>query len=85
MRTCARYAAARGLSNAQVALAWLLNKAPHVIPSPGTRHIAYLEDNVTAAGIELSVEEITELDRLFDPAAVAGARYPDAGFVGVER
>ena len=78
-------AAARGLSNAQLALAWLLNKAPHVIPIPGTRRIAYLESNVSAADIALSADEVGQLDRLFDPLAVAGARYPEGGFVGVEK
>lgn len=77
-------AAARGCSSAQLALAWLLNKQPHVIPIPGTRRIAYLEANVQAAGITLSAAEIAALDRLFEPTAVAGARYPDAGFLGVE-
>ena len=77
-------AAARGCSSAQLALAWLLNKQPHVIPIPGTRRIAYLEANVQAAGIVLSAEDIAALDRLFEPTAVAGARYPDAGFLGVE-
>jgi len=79
------FAEARGLSNAQVALAWLLNKAPHVIPIPGTRRISYLESNAASAAIALSADEIAWLDRLFDPAAVAGARYPEAGFAGVER
>ncbi len=78
-------AAARGLSNAQLALAWLLNKAPHVIPIPGTRRIAYLESNVSAADIALTADELGLLDRLFDPLAVAGARYPEGGFVGVEK
>ncbi|WP_019572729.1 aldo/keto reductase [Curvibacter lanceolatus] len=79
------FAEARGLSNAQVALAWLLNKAPHVIPIPGTRRISYLESNAASAGMALSADEMAWLDRLFDPAAVAGARYPEAGFAGVER
>jgi aryl-alcohol dehydrogenase-like predicted oxidoreductase len=78
-------AVARGLSNAQLALAWLLNKAPHVIPIPGTRRIAYLESNVSAADIALTADELGQLDRLFDPLAVAGARYPEGGFVGVEK
>ena len=78
-------ATAKGVSNAQLALAWLLNKQPHVIPIPGTRRIAYLESNVSAVGIGLSADEIAALDRLFDPMAVAGARYPEAGFVGVEK
>lgn len=79
------FANARGWSHAQVALAWLLKRQPHVIPIPGTRRIAYLESNVSAAGITLTADEMAELDRLFDPAAIAGNRYPEAGFVGVER
>lgn len=80
----AAFAATRGLSSAQIALAWLLNKQPHVIPIPGTRRIAYLESNVQAADVALTAEDVAELDALFDPARVAGARYPDAGFVGIE-
>jgi aryl-alcohol dehydrogenase-like predicted oxidoreductase len=80
----AEAATARGCSSAQLALAWLLNKQPQVIPIPGTRRIAYLEANVQAAGIVLSADEIAALDRLFEPDAVAGARYPEAGFVGME-
>lgn len=74
----------RGLSSAQLALAWLLNKHPHVAPIPGTRRISYLESNVGAVGVQLSTDEIAALDRLFAPQSIAGARYPDAGFVGIE-
>lgn len=80
----AQFAVARGLSSAQVALAWLLIKHPHVIPIPGTRRIAYLESNVLAADVMLLPDEIDHLDLLFDPGGVAGARYPDAGFTGIE-
>ncbi len=79
-----RFAAARGLSNAQVALAWLLGKQPHVVPIPGTRRIAYLEQNAGAATVSLNPEEIAELDRMFAPERVAGARYPEAGMAGIE-
>ena len=78
------FAAQRGCDSSQVALAWLLNKHPQVIPIPGTRRIAYLESNLRAAAIALTAAELAELDRLFDPAQVAGARYPEAGFVGIE-
>jgi aryl-alcohol dehydrogenase-like predicted oxidoreductase len=78
------FAAERGLSNSQVALAWMLNKHPHVVPIPGTRRITYLESNVSASDVELTPHEIEQLDRLFDPQAVAGARYPDAGLLGIE-
>lgn len=73
------------VTQAQLALAWLLNKHPHVIPIPGTRRTANLAMNVAASEVVLSVDTLTELDRLFDPQAVAGDRYPEAGFVGVER
>ncbi|MEG0193429.1 MAG: aldo/keto reductase [Comamonas sp.] len=82
--TLAQFAAARSASSAQIALAWLLNKFPHVIPIPGTRRVAYLESNVAAAEIRLGADELAQLDGLFDPQRVAGARYPDAGFVGME-
>lgn len=80
----AKFAAERHTSSSQIALAWLLNKYPCVIPIPGTRRIPYLESNVAAAGIHLSADELAQLDALFDPQRVAGARYPDAGFVGME-
>ena len=80
----ARFAQARGLSSAQVALAWLLHKQPHVIPIPGSRRIPHLESNARAADVLLDAGAMAELDHLFTPDSVAGARYPDAGFVGIE-
>lgn len=79
-----RFSAAKGATNAQVALAWLLNKHPHVVPIPGTRRINYLEQNVAAIELVLSASEIAELDAIFDPAKVAGERYPAAGMAGIE-
>jgi aryl-alcohol dehydrogenase-like predicted oxidoreductase len=84
VQALAAFAQARGWGSSQVALAWLLNKHPHVIPIPGTRRIGYLESNARATAITLTAPELAELDWLFDPAQVAGARYPDAGFVGIE-
>lgn len=78
------FASARGLSSSQIALAWMLHKHPHVVPIPGTRRIDYLESNASAVGVALSPEEIAQLDALFDPKGVAGARYPEAGMVGIE-
>ncbi|HRD67344.1 MAG TPA: aldo/keto reductase [Candidatus Competibacter sp.] len=78
------FADARNLTNAQVALAWLLSKHPHVVPIPGTRRIAYLEQNIAAATIRLTPAEIAELDSLFEPERVAGARYPESGMAGIE-
>jgi aryl-alcohol dehydrogenase-like predicted oxidoreductase len=78
-------AQARDITNAQMALAWLLNKHPHVVPIPGTRQITYLEQNAAASAITLTVTELATLDELFLPEHVTGLRYPEAGMVGVER
>ncbi|RYH16413.1 MAG: aldo/keto reductase, partial [Alcaligenaceae bacterium] len=80
-----RFAEGLGFSTSQIALAWLLNKQPHVFPIPGTRRVPYLESNVRAADIKLSPKQVQELDELFDSMKVAGQRYPEAGFVGIER
>jgi aryl-alcohol dehydrogenase-like predicted oxidoreductase len=79
-----RFATARGATNAQIALAWLLHKHPHVLPIPGTRRIAYLEQNAAATELTLNADEVAELDLMFAPDKVAGARYPEAGMVGIE-
>jgi len=79
------FAAARGLTNAQVALAWLLVQHSHVVPIPGTRRTAYLEQNAAAVAVALSPVEIAELGQIFHPTQVRGERYPESGFVGVER
>lgn len=78
------FATAHGMTNAEVALAWLLAKHPHVVPIPGTRRIAYLEQNVGAVHCALTAEDIGRLDTVFAPERVAGARYPEAGMVGIE-
>ena len=74
-----------GHSNAQLCLAWMLNKYPHVIPIAGTRQQKYLLENANATGITLSAKQIEQLDDLFNPEKVAGQRYPDAGWAGIEK
>ncbi|MDB5093026.1 MAG: aldo/keto reductase [Candidatus Eremiobacteraeota bacterium] len=61
-----------GATNGQVALAWTLAQGQNVIPIPGTKRIAYLEENVGAAGVRLSVADLAELDALEAPV---GNRY----------
>jgi aryl-alcohol dehydrogenase-like predicted oxidoreductase len=68
---------------AQIALAWLINKHPHVVPIPGTKRRTYLAENAAAAEIKLNAADIAELDRMFAPDAVAGARYTEEGMKGV--
>ena len=79
-----RFAKVKDMTNAQVALAWLLCKHSHVVPIPGTRRIHCLAENAASAGFVLLPSEIAELDALFPPEAVMGERYPEAGRVGIE-
>lgn len=69
------FAAARGHSAAQVALAWLIAQGEGIAPIPGTKHVAYLEEDLQGAEFSLSASEVDELDKLFAPAQVAGHRY----------
>jgi aryl-alcohol dehydrogenase-like predicted oxidoreductase len=76
-------AAARQVSPGQMALAWALHKGDDIVPIPGTKRRAYLEQNVAAAGIALSAAEIDQLDRAL--SKVAGPRYSQARMATVDR
>jgi aryl-alcohol dehydrogenase-like predicted oxidoreductase len=80
----AEFAHQRGATGGQIALAWLLAKHSDVVPIPGTKRPHYVMENAAAARIELSPGEVAALDRLFDPAAVAGERYAPGGMASVE-
>lgn len=77
-------AAELGQPVAALALAWLLQRQPHVLPIPGTRRQAHLRQNLAACALQLPDALLAELDQLFAPGTVQGERYPDAGFAGVE-
>ncbi|MBI3898720.1 MAG: aldo/keto reductase [Gammaproteobacteria bacterium] len=69
-------AQARGHTPAQLALAWLLHRSPHIVPIPGTRRIARLEENAAASHIHLTESEQQRLASLLATQPVAGTRYP---------
>jgi hypothetical protein len=73
-----------GCTPAQLALAWLLQKAPHVIPIPGTTSLAHLEDNIQAAGLTLGPELVARLEALVNGRTISGARYPAAVQVEID-
>jgi len=73
----ARIGAQKAATPAQVALAWLLAQKPWIVPIPGTTKLARLEENIGAAGIELTPEDLREIDRAAAAITVAGARYPE--------
>jgi aryl-alcohol dehydrogenase-like predicted oxidoreductase len=76
-------AAARGCTPAQLALAWLLHRGPDIVPIPGTRRIARLEENAAAVGLTLTPQEDQRLTRLLAEQPVAGTRYPAAGMANL--
>ena len=73
-----------GISRAQLALAWLLAKQPHVVPIPGTRRIERLQENIAAAAVHLDAAQMAAVEGVFAPRAVQGERYAPAGWVGME-
>jgi len=73
-----------GCTPAQLSLAWLLTRGDHVVPIPGTTSIRHLEENLAAGEIEVAPEIIAEIDTLLQPAAIAGARYPESAQADVD-
>ena len=79
-----RIARDAGCTPAQLALAWLLAKQPHVVPIPGTRRIERLQENIAAAAVHLDAAQMAAVEGVFAPRAVQGERYAPAGWVGME-
>src|SRR6184192_3435340 len=62
---------------AQIALAWLLTQKPWIVPIPGTTKIHRLEENIGAAAIELTADDLREIESAASKITVQGARYPN--------
>ena len=78
-------ATAKGISTAQLALAWLLAQDAHIIPIPGTKRRKYLEENAAATEVVLSTTERQRLQELLAAHPVVGARYGDGALKLVNR
>jgi aryl-alcohol dehydrogenase-like predicted oxidoreductase len=72
-----RFAEEKKATPGQIALAWLLAKKPWIVPIPGTTQLHRLEENLGAAEIELTPEELREIERAASNITVQGARYPE--------
>jgi aryl-alcohol dehydrogenase-like predicted oxidoreductase len=72
----------KGATPAQLALAWVLSRGDDVVPIPGTKRREYLEQNAAASELELTEDELRELDESFPPGAAAGPRYADMSSIG---
>ena len=71
----------KGATPAQLALAWVMAQGEDVVPIPGTKRRRYLEENVAAAEIELTEDDLRRLDEAAPPGQTAGDRYPDMSTV----
>jgi aryl-alcohol dehydrogenase-like predicted oxidoreductase len=73
----ARIAARKKATPAQIALAWLLAQKPWIVPIPGTTKLTRLEENIGAVAVDLTSDDLRDLDRAASTIPVQGARYPD--------
>jgi aryl-alcohol dehydrogenase-like predicted oxidoreductase len=71
----------RGVTPAQLALAWVLARGPDVAPIPGTKRVRYLEDNLGAVNVELTADDLAAIEGVAPKGAFAGERYADMRFV----
>ncbi|PVE98135.1 aldo/keto reductase [Microbacterium sp. TPD7012] len=75
VRQVADLATAKDAAPGQIALAWLLARAPWIAPIPGTRRTTRIAENAASSAVALSADEVADLDRLADRVGVAGDRY----------
>jgi len=68
----------KGCTPAQLALAWVLARGDDIVPIPGTKRRAYLEENLAAANVELTADDLRRIDEIAPQGAAAGTRYPEA-------
>jgi aryl-alcohol dehydrogenase-like predicted oxidoreductase len=76
-------AKAKGCTPGQVALAWLLAQGADIVPIPGTKRAARVDENVGAPGVALSADDVARLSAALPPGAAAGGRYPDGAMKAV--
>jgi aryl-alcohol dehydrogenase-like predicted oxidoreductase len=75
----------KGISSAQIALAWLLHKGNDIVPIPGTKRRVFLEENVAAASVSLTAADMKELDESLPPGVTRGPRYDQQNMALIDR
>ena len=73
-----RIAEQKQATPAQIALAWLLAQKPWIVPIPGTRKLERLEENLGAAAVDLTADDLRAIDTAASEITIQGARYPEA-------
>jgi aryl-alcohol dehydrogenase-like predicted oxidoreductase len=85
VRQIERLAQAKGVKPGQLALAWVLAQGDDIVPIPGTKRRAYLEENVAALNITLAASDLEQISRAVPRGAAAGDRYPARAMAAVNR
>jgi aryl-alcohol dehydrogenase-like predicted oxidoreductase len=80
-----RVAAEKGATPAQIALAWLLAQRPYIVPIPGTTKLHRLEENIGAASVQLTADDLEQIDESASQIKPAGDRYGPALMATVGR
>ena len=75
----------KGCTPGQLALAWVMAQGDDIVPIPGTRHPSRLEENVGAAAVTLTADDLKAIDAIVPRGAAAGLRYPEAGMKSVNQ
>jgi aryl-alcohol dehydrogenase-like predicted oxidoreductase len=84
VQALAGLAESKGVTPAQLALAWMHAQGPDIVPIPGTKRVSYLEENVAALQVSLSAAELERIEALFPPGAASGERYPEQAMRAVD-
>jgi len=83
VRRIEEIAHAKGVTPAQLAIAWILSRGNDIVPIPGSRSIGHLEENIAAAEIELTSEDLARIDEVAPKGVASGERYPSASMAAV--
>ena len=75
----------KNLKPGQIALAWLLQKGPDIVPIPGTKRRKYLEENVASADVQLTGDDVALLDSALAPDKISGERYSENAYKMIDR
>jgi len=85
VRKIENLAAAKGCTPSQLALAWVMARGEDIVPIPGTKRAKYLDDNLDAARVSLTPEELAQIDAILPPGAASGERYAAHAMQAVNR
>lgn len=85
VRKIEQLAVAKGCSPSQLALAWVLAHGKDIVPIPGTKRLKYLNDNLGALNVQLTPEELSQIDAIFPPGSASGERYPTQAMQAIDK